>query len=287
MVRRRLVTSRESARREIEAGRVLVDGSFAAKPARMVDPAQSVTLTGPPPRFVGRGAQKLEGALDTFSIDPTDLRCLDAGSSTGGFTDSLLQRGARSVIAVDVGTNQLHEKLRGDDRVDVREQTDVRTLTIDDLDGQVDLIVGDLSFISLRKVIPALVPLITDGGSFVLLIKPQFEAGRPEASKGKGIITDHTIWRRVLGEVIDCAAEHGAGMAGITPSPITGSAGNVEFVAWLIRGRPNMPGNEQALDVVVAEAAALVPGQGDAAGEQEIQLAADGSKMTSRQGQDD
>ena len=129
-MRRGLVPSREAARREIEAGQVLVDGAFANKPARMVEASQSVVLTGPPPRFVSRGGQKLEGALAAFAIDPGGLRCLDAGSSTGGFTDCLLQRGARSVVAVDVGTNQLHERLRGDPRVEVHEQTDIRTLTV-------------------------------------------------------------------------------------------------------------------------------------------------------------
>ncbi len=287
MVRRGLVSSRELARREIEAGRVLVNGSFAAKPATMVDQAHSVTLSGPPPRFVGRGAQKLEGALDEFGIDVNNLRCLDAGSSTGGFTDSLLQRGASSVLAVDVGTNQLHEKLRNDDRVDVREQTDVRSLEPETIGGPVDLVVGDLSFISLTKVLPGLIPLAANGASLVLLVKPQFEAGRQEASKGKGIITDPEIWRRVLGEVVDSATEHGAGLAGIAPSPITGSAGNVEFVAWLIRGGPNMPGSDQALDAVVATAAALLPGKGAVAAEQNREPAVKRSGRKSRQGQDD
>lgn len=258
MVRRKLVVSREAARREIEAGRVLVDGSFANKPARMVDTAQSLTLTGPPPKYVGRGGEKLEGALDSFAVDPRDKRCLDAGSSTGGFTDCLLQRGARSVVAVDVGTNQLHEKLRRNPRVDVREQTDVRKLTPRDFDEPIELIVGDLSFISLRLVLPALIPLVTDGESLVLLVKPQFEAGRAEASKGRGIITDPVIWRRVIDEVVASALENGAGLAGIAPSPITGSAGNVEFVAWLRRGRPNIPGSERAIGVAVSQAEAGV-----------------------------
>ncbi|MEL6985236.1 MAG: TlyA family RNA methyltransferase, partial [Actinomycetota bacterium] len=150
LVRRQLVHSREAARREIQAGRVLVDGAFADKPARMVGGGQNVTLTGPPPPYVGRGGHKLEAALDAFDLDPGDLRCLDAGSSTGGFTDCLLQRGARSVLAVDVGTNQLHEKLRADPRVEVRERTDVRTLSVENIGAPVDLVVGDLSFISLR-----------------------------------------------------------------------------------------------------------------------------------------
>lgn len=256
MVRRNLVGSREAARREIESGRVLVDGSFANKAARMVDPAQSVRLTGPPPRYVGRGGEKLEGALDAFELDPRGLHCLDAGSSTGGFTDCLLQRHAASVVAVDVGTNQLHEKLRADDRVTVREQTDVRSLEPHYFERPFDLIVGDLSFISLRLVLPALVPLAAEDSSLLLLVKPQFEAGRAEASKGRGIITDPAIWRRVLGEVITSATELGLGVGGLVPSPITGSAGNVEFVAWLRRGCPSIPGSDRAIEEAVSQATA-------------------------------
>ena len=254
MVRRSLVPSRDAARREIEAGRVLVDGSFATKPARMVDTAQSVTLTGPAPRYVGRGGEKLQGALDAFDIDPRGLRCLDAGSSTGGFTDCLLQRGAASVLAVDVGTNQLHERLRADDRVEVRERTDVRSLAVEDFEAPFDLIVGDLSFISLRLVLPAIIPLAGDGCSLLLLIKPQFEAGRQEASKGRGVITDPEIWRRAIDGVVAVAADNGAGLAGLTPSPITGTAGNVEFLAWLRRGRPSIPDSGRARDVAVSQA---------------------------------
>ncbi len=257
MVRRKLVVSREAAKSEIESGRVLVDGSFATKAARMVDTAQSVRLAGPPRRYVGRGGEKLEGALDAFKLDPKGLRCLDAGSSTGGFTDCLVQRGADLVVAVDVGTNQLHEKLRGRDRVVVREQTDVRSLKPEQFDEPFDLIVGDLSFISLRLVLPALVPLVADGSSLLLLVKPQFEAGRSEASKGRGVITDPNIWRRVLVEVIDAAAQCGAGLSGLTPSPITGSAGNVEFIAWLRRGCPSIPDSGRAIEVAVSQAGAV------------------------------
>ena len=252
MVRRQLVPSREAARREIIAGRVLVDGAFADKPARLVDGAQSVTLAGPPPRFVGRGGLKLDGALDAFAVDPTGLRCLDAGSSTGGFTDCLLQRGATSVVAVDVGTNQLHERLRSDPRVEVREQTDVRSLRPEQLDGPVDLVVGDLSFISLRLILPHLVPLVVDGGSLLLLVKPQFEAGRQEAARGRGVIADPAIWRRVLLDVAGWAEEAGAGLVGLIPSPITGTTGNVEFVVRLQRGRPTIPHRERIIDEAVA-----------------------------------
>ena len=166
------------------------------------------------------------------------------------------------MVAVDVGTHQLHERLRDDERVDVREQTDVRSLTVDRLGGPVDLIVGDLSFISLQLVLPGLVPLVVDGGSLVLLVKPQFEAGRQEASRGRGVIADPAIWQRVLGEVVDAAERAGAGLLGLAPSSITGAAGNVEFVVWLGRGRPTMPERERMVERVIAEAAA---GQADGA----------------------
>ena len=232
LVRRGMVASRESARRLINERQVLVDGAYADKPARMVDPGQAIVFVNPPPPFVSRAGLKLAGALDEFNIDPARLNCLDAGSSTGGFTDCLLQRGARQVTAVDVGTNQLHEKIRGDERVIVREQTDVRTLGSDTV-GPFDLIVGDLSFISLRLVLPALVKLLARGGQMIMLIKPQFEAGRVEASKGKGIITDPEIWRRTVAEVLSTAAEVGLTARGLAPSSIRGGQGNVEFVAWL------------------------------------------------------
>jgi 23S rRNA (cytidine1920-2'-O)/16S rRNA (cytidine1409-2'-O)-methyltransferase len=166
------------------------------------------------------------------------------------------------VVAVDVGTNQLHERLRADDRVKVLEQTDVRKLDPADIGGPVDLVVGDLSFISLRLVLPDLVPLVGDGQSLLLLVKPQFEAGKQEASKGRGVITDPDIWRRVLSQVVESAAENGAGLAGITPSPITGTAGNVEFVAWLRRGRPSIPGSETAVEAAVQQARSPRPGTG-------------------------
>lgn len=230
LVRRGLVPSREAAKQEIDAGRVVVGGAPATKPARLVLPGDDVRVLGPPPKYVSRAGLKLEAALDHYGIDPAGLRVLDAGSSTGGFTDCLLQRGASHVIAIDVGTNQLHERIRADDRVTVREKTDVRRVGPDDIGGSVDLVVGDLSFISLRLVLPALVDLCRPGNSMLLLIKPQFEAGRQEASKGRGVITDPAIWERVIGEVEAAALSLGAVMMGTMQSPITGNAGNVEFV---------------------------------------------------------
>ncbi len=226
------MSSRDSAKREIEAGRVVVGGAPATKPARLVLPGDDVRILGPRPKYVSRAGQKLEGALDHFPVDPTGMTVLDAGSSTGGFTDCLLQRGAHRVVAVDVGTHQLHERIRGDGRVDVHEKTDVRSITTDLTGGPVDLVVGDLSFISLKLVLPALVRVSRAGGPMLLLIKPQFEAGREEAAKGRGIITDPAIHERVINEVRSAALSHGSVMLDVMTSPITGNAGNVEFVGY-------------------------------------------------------
>ena len=234
LVRRGLVPSRDAAKREIEAGRVVVGNAPATKPARSVLPGDDVRILGPPPKFVSRAGRKLEAALDHFDIDPAGLTVLDAGSSTGGFTDCLLQRGAGHVVAVDVGTHQLHEKIRADDRVDVREKTDVRSIDVEALGGPVDLVVGDLSFISLKLVMLALTGVSRVDGPMLLLIKPQFEAGRQEAAKGKGVITDPAIHDRVIDEVRDAALSHGAVMVDVMVSPITGNAGNVEFVGYFL-----------------------------------------------------
>jgi len=171
---------------------------------------------------------KLEAALEGFGVDPAGLRCLDAGASTGGFTDCLLQRGAAAVVAVDVGHGILHEKLRGDPRVTVLERTNVRTLELRD---RFPLVTADLSFISLRTVAPAL--LAHAGRDLVLLVKPQFEAGRAEASKGRGVITDPAVHDRVLDEVAGAFADLGAAKMGVMRSPVTGADGNVELLLHL------------------------------------------------------
>lgn len=231
LVQRGLAPSRRSAQLEIAAGRVTIDGDVADKASRAVPPGADVALIGPALRYVSRAGLKLEHALDTFAIDVTGRIGLDAGSSTGGFTDCLLQRGAAAVIAVDVGTDQLHPRLRSNPWVTVREQTDIRHLSPETLDVPVDLVVADLSFISLRLVFAPLAALAA-GKPVVALVKPQFEAGRVEAARAKGVIADPQIWRRVLGEVTAEAADHGLRLRGITPSPIRGSAGNVEFTTW-------------------------------------------------------
>src|SRR5688572_638655 len=222
----------------------------------MVDAAEPIELTGPPPRFVGRGGEKLEAAVEHFGIAVAGTRCLDAGASTGGFTDCLLQRGATEVVAVDVGYGQLHERLRSDPRVRNVERTNIRTLTPDDIDGAVDVLVADLSFISLRLVMAALVALARPAADLVLLVKPQFEAGRQEAARGRGVISDAQIWRRVLGEVRAAAASQGAAMMGAMPSPITGAEGNVEFLVHCRVGATEAL-DDDALDEVAAAARAL------------------------------
>ena len=215
-------------------------------------------LRGSAPRFVGRGGEKLDAALQRFSIDVRGRRALDLGASTGGFTDCLLQRGAASVVAVDVGYGQLHERLRADPRVDVRERTNARNLTIDDLDTAVEVVVADLSFISLRTVLPAAVPLGQPGADLVLLVKPQFEAGRQEAARGKGVITDPVVWRRVLDEVAGTLDEVGAAIIGAMASPLTGADGNVEFLLHARCGPAAPPGPPgPLLDAAVAEAGSV------------------------------
>jgi 23S rRNA (cytidine1920-2'-O)/16S rRNA (cytidine1409-2'-O)-methyltransferase len=229
-VRRGLARSREQAQADIAAGRVTVGGAPATKAARLVAPDEPLVVLGPPPRFVSRGGEKLDAALGYFGVPVAGLRAYDLGASTGGFTDCLLQRGAASVVAVDVGYGQLHERLRADPRVEVHERTNVRSVSPGDLGAPADLLVGDLSFISLRTVLPNVLPLARPASDAVVLVKPQFEAGREEAARGKGVITDPAIWERVLAEVASALAEAGAAIMGTMRSPLTGADGNVEFL---------------------------------------------------------
>jgi 23S rRNA (cytidine1920-2'-O)/16S rRNA (cytidine1409-2'-O)-methyltransferase len=257
LVRRGLAASREQARDDIAAGRVLVSGSPAAKPARLVDPAEPVRLLGPPPRFVGRGGEKLDAALDRFGIDVRRLRALDAGASTGGFTDCLLQRGAAHVVAVDVGHGQLHPRLRADPRVTVRERTNIRDLSLDDVGGEpFPLVVADLSFVSLRTAAPALVALAAEGADLVVLIKPQFEVGRVAAARGRGVVRDPALWRAAIEGVDAAFAAQGAAIMGLMVSPLRGPEGNAEFPARFVKGRPVAAGTGALVDAAVDGAAA-------------------------------
>lgn len=256
LVRRGLATSRTQARAQIEAGRVLVGGAPAVKAARQVDSGEAVVIEGDPARFVGRGGDKLDGALDLFGLDPTGCRVLDAGASTGGFTDCLLQHAAAEVVALDVGHGQLHERLRRDPRVVVLERTNLRHVDPDEL-GPFDAVVSDLSFISLTKVMDVLLKSCVTDGWLVLLVKPQFEAGRKEVSRGRGIISDPEEWRGALERVVVCAESLGAAVAGIGLSPLRGGDGNVEFLLHLRRSEHNVASDA---DSVSPGAASLITG---------------------------
>ena len=222
-------------------------------------PHEAVVVRGDGPRFVGRGGDKLAAALDRFSVPVDGLRALDAGASTGGFTDCLLQHGARRVVAVDVGYGQLHERLRADPRVESVERTNVRDLAPGDLGPPFDLVVADLSFISLRAVLAPLLGLAAPGADLILLVKPQFEAGRDEAARGRGVIRDPEVWRRVLDEVVIALQATGAAIMGAMVSPLTGADGNVEF---LVHARATTDGHADGLGAhtaaAVDEALALV-----------------------------
>ena len=229
-MRRGLVPSREQAHAAIAAGTVLVRGSVADKPSRMVGDDEPVHIASPPPRFVGRGGLKLDAAMDRFGVDAVGVRALDAGASTGGFTDVLLQRGAAEVVSVDVGYGQLHERLRHDPRVTVLERTNIRHLTVEAA-GDFSVIVADLSFISLTAVAPVLAgKLARAGADIVVLVKPQFEAGREAASRGKGVIRQPSEWVKAIERVAAAFAASGAAIMDGMVSPLRGADGNVEFL---------------------------------------------------------
>ena len=253
-----MAPSRERARADIAAGRVTVGGALAEKASRLVAPEEPLRVAGDGPRFVSRGGEKLDAALDRFPVEVAGRRALDAGASTGGFTDCLLQRGAASVVAVDVGTGQLAWSLRNDPRVTVRERCNARNLTLADLGGvAVDLVVADLSFISLRLVAPALVAVARHGSAAVLLIKPQFEAGRAQVGRG-GLVTDPAVHLSVLEQVTDGLAAAGLEPVAVMPSPLRGAAGNIEFLGHFRVGAPDRPVLERpTLKAAVEEAREL------------------------------
>jgi 23S rRNA (cytidine1920-2'-O)/16S rRNA (cytidine1409-2'-O)-methyltransferase len=262
LVRRGLAESRHQAQAAVAAGRVVVAGAPADKPARMVAPGEPIVILGPEPTYVSRGGIKLAAALDHFAIDVAGRRAIDAGASTGGFTDCLLQRGAASVVAVDVGRGQLHQRIGVDPRVRSVDRTNIRHLTLEDLGvDSFEVVVADLSFISLKTVGAALVDrLAGPDADVIVLIKPQFEAGRPEVSAGRGVIRDPAVWARVLNEVGSSLIAHGAAMMGVMVSPVTGADGNVEFLAHL---RAHHPAPEALPDLAgVADEAARRYGRG-------------------------
>ena len=246
---------------------MLVTGAVADKPSRLVAPSDPIVVHGEPPRFVSRGGDKLEAALNRFEVEVAGLRALDAGASTGGFTDCLLARGALSVLAVDVGYGQLHPRLRDDIRVTVLERTNVRSLDPASVGAPFDIVVADLSFVSLTPVVPFLLgDLAAPGAAAILLVKPQFEAGRSEASRGRGVIRDEAVRRRVLGEVSSAVAAAGASIMGVMASPVLGPAGNAEFLllakAHQNQGGLSGQGLAAALDGAVAAAPDTAPRAG-------------------------
>jgi len=226
---RGLFASREQARRAVMAGEVRVGGQVVDKPGTAVTDDAPVEVTARPP-FVSRGGLKLAAALDHFGVDVTSLVCLDVGASTGGFTDCLLQRGASRVYALDVGRGQLEWRLRQDPRVIPIEGINARHLAADALPEPCDLVTVDVSFISLLKVVPALLPHLRPGGLLLTLVKPQFEAGRAAVGKG-GIVRDEGVRRRVIDERVEQLAALGLDRRGLMDSPVAGAEGNVEALA--------------------------------------------------------
>lgn len=237
LVRRGLAPTRSEARRLVGDGSIVVRGVPTPKPATLVGRDTPITLSDPGPGYVGRGALKLKGALDAFGVEVAGRRALDAGASTGGFTQLLLERGADRVVALDVGHGQLDYGLRHDERVDVMERTNLRHVTPEQTGGPFSLIVADLSFISLCTVSDALADLAEPGADLILLIKPQFEAGRGSVGRG-GIVRDADVRRMAIEKVLSCLDTAGLGAVGLTPSPIPGAGGNREVFVWCRAGAP-------------------------------------------------
>jgi 23S rRNA (cytidine1920-2'-O)/16S rRNA (cytidine1409-2'-O)-methyltransferase len=263
LVRRGIVGSRAEAALAIRTGRVTVGGRPASKASTLVAPDEPIVVSAPPRPFVSRGGEKLDAALARFGVEVRGRVALDAGAGTGGFTDCLLRRGAARVVAVDVGYGQLDWRLREDPRVVLLERTNVRHLGPEDLPVTPDLVTADLSFISLRLVLPALRRCGAPEADFVLLVKPQFEVGRDRVGRG-GVVTDPGAWRDALAGVAEAAWGLGLLPRGVAPSPLPGPAGNVEFFLHAAGGSPPEGGSPEGqppgLDGAIAEALELRSG---------------------------
>jgi 23S rRNA (cytidine1920-2'-O)/16S rRNA (cytidine1409-2'-O)-methyltransferase len=266
LVSRGLADDRAEASSLVAAGRVLVGGAIASKSSRQVALSDPIVITALPPRFASRGGEKLDAALEHFGLDVAGKDALDAGASTGGFTDCLLQRGAAKVVAVDVGHGQLLPRLRADPRVEVMEHANVRYLQPHDMgDRCFDVVVADLSFISLMMVAQALLGVAKPLADLVVLVKPQFEAGRAVVSKGKGVVRDPKVWASVLCDVAGAFEAWGAIVAGGMASPLLGAAGNVEFFLHLRTGGQGLSLVGDSLNSIAfsaAPASLASPGRG-------------------------
>lgn len=267
LVRRSLARSREHASELIASGRVTIAGARAHKPATGVTTDMAIVVADDPgdPGYVSRGGHKLEGALSAFGplgLSVTGRRCLDAGASTGGFTDVLLRRGAAGVVAVDVGYGQLAWRLQQDERVEVHDRTNVRDLSLELIGAPVDVVVGDLSFISLEIVLDALIAVTAPEGDLVPMVKPQFEVGKDRVGRG-GVVRDPGLRAEAVRSVADAAARRGWGARAVTTSPLPGPSGNVEFFLWLRRGEATVDADE--IERVVRDTVGL----GDASGPSE------------------
>ena len=236
LLRRGMADSLAQAEALIEATKIQVNGSFATTAAQMVLASDSIELLAVKNGYVSRGGDKLAHALSAFSVDPAHLNCLDVGASTGGFSDCLLQNGAAAVTTIDVGYGILHERIADDGRVTVFERLNIRDAVPVFGGKEFQLLVADLSFISLRLVLEHLVALCIQGASLILLVKPQFEASHEEASRSRGVIRDPQIWKRTLQEVAEEATRLGAPVQGMAASPLVGAKGNREFFFHLIKG---------------------------------------------------
>jgi len=251
LVRRGLARSREHAVDLIESRSILVRGIPASKPATQVDAETSITLAGARSDYVSRGGHKLAGALDAFPEILVDGKvALDAGESTGGFTDVLLKRGASKVLAVDVGYGQLAWELRQDPRVEIHDRTNVRNLSREIIQDSADIVVADLSFISLTLVIPALTAVSKPDADFLIMVKPQFEVGREKLGAG-GVVRDPQLRKNAVLEVAKSAHEMGLGTLGVVASPLPGPSGNVEYFLWLRRGAAMI--SDSAIDEAIAK----------------------------------
>lgn len=253
LVRRGLARSREHASELVAARRVKVAGAVAQKPATGVTTDVAIVVAEDPdtPDYVSRGGHKLAGALAAFGplgLTVSGRRVLDAGASTGGFTDVLLRKGAAEVVAVDVGYGQLAWRLQQDERVRVHDRTNIRDLTVETIDGPVDLVVGDLSFISLELVLDALLGVTRETGDLALMVKPQFEVGKDRVGKG-GVVRDLGLRAEAVAAVADAAARRGWGAVAVTTSPLPGPSGNVEFFLWLRRGAATVTADDITAEV--------------------------------------